>query len=98
MQYLEMAWDPRLKPASPIRASSQPKPTPFSGAIVHFAIGEGPRQEGMPMPAQTSTNLLRQAEGGKQILDAVKLKNFEQASAASAAIGKACAECHENYR
>ena len=41
---------------------------------------------------------LKLRDGAKQIINAVKQKDFDQASKASATIGKACTECHENYR
>jgi cytochrome c556 len=37
-------------------------------------------------------------EGAQQIIDAVKQKNYDQAASGSTAIGRACTECHENYR
>jgi cytochrome c556 len=37
-------------------------------------------------------------DGAKEIVQGVKQKNFDQASKAASTIGKACAECHENYR
>jgi cytochrome c556 len=45
---------------------------------------------------QQFCNRLRDA--AKEIADAVKTKNFDQASKAAAEIGKSCVECHENYR
>jgi hypothetical protein len=101
MQYLESAWEPRLKPL--LADKSQ-----FTGngdkvlreAELFAAIGEVLSKEGMADAdaAEYKAFCNRLRDGAKQIIEAVKLKNYEQASSASAAIGKACAECHENYR
>ena len=101
MQYLEAAWDPRLKPALADKGQFTAKADAvLKDAELFAAIGEVLAKEGMPDADSDEYKAFaaRLRDGGKQILDAVKLKNYEQASAASAAIGKACAECHENYR
>ena len=41
---------------------------------------------------------LKLQKAGKEIVEAAKVKNFEAASSAGTAIGKACTECHEGYR
>jgi hypothetical protein len=101
MQYLESAWEPRLKPAladkGQITANSDKV---LRDAELFAAIGEVLAKEGMEdadaAEYKAFSNRLR--DGAKQVIDAVKLKNYDQAAAGSAAIGKACAECHENYR
>jgi hypothetical protein len=101
MQYLETAWEPRLKPALAEKAqfnSSGEKV--LRDAELFAAIGAVLAKEGMKDAGdaeyQAFCNRLRDAS--KQIVDAVKQKDFDSASKASSAIGKACAECHENYR
>jgi len=101
MQYLEAAWEPRLKPALADKAQFTAKgDTILKDAELFAAIGEVLAKEGMPDADSDEYKAFsaKLRDGSKQILDAVKLKNYEQASSASATIGKACAECHENYR
>jgi hypothetical protein len=101
MLYLDAAWDPRLKPALADKA----KFTASADKILHdaelfAAIGEVLAKEGMEDADSDEykafCNKLR--DGAKAIISAVKSKNYEQAASASATIGKACTECHENYR
>jgi cytochrome c556 len=101
MQYLESAWEPRLKPAlaekSQFTANSDKI---LRDAELFAAIGEVLAKVGMADAdaAEYKALCARLSDGAKQIIDAVKTKDFDQASKASATIGKACAECHENYR
>ena len=37
-------------------------------------------------------------EGAREVAEAVKLSNYDQARAAVGKIDKACSQCHENYR
>jgi hypothetical protein len=101
MQYLEAAWDARLKPALADKAQFTAKADlVLKEAELFAAIGEVLQKPGMP-DADSDEYLAFAAklrDSGQQILDAVKSKNYEQASAASAIIGKSCVECHENYR
>jgi hypothetical protein len=101
MQYLESAWEPRLKPALGEKTqfnSSGDKV--LRDAELFAAIGAVLAKDGMKDAGdaeyQAFCNRLRDAS--KQIIEAVKQKDFESASKASSAIGKACTECHENYR
>ena len=101
MQYLQAAWEPRLKAALADKGQFAAKTDEIvKEAELFAAIGEVLTKEGMEDADSDEYKALshRLRDGGKQILDAVKLKNYEQASSAAAAIGKACAECHENYR
>jgi hypothetical protein len=101
MQYLESAWEPRLKPALAEKGQfTAGSDKILRDAELFAAIGEVLSKEGMADAdsAEYKAFAARLRDGAKQIIDAVKQKNFEQASSASAAIGKACAECHENYR
>jgi cytochrome c556 len=101
MQFLETAWDPRLKPGLADKGQFAAKIDAIvKDAELFAAIGEVLAKEGMPDADSDEYKAFshRLRDGSKQILDAVKLKNYEQAASASAAIGKACAECHESYR
>lgn len=101
MQHLEIAWEPKLKAAladkSQFAANSDKI---LRDAEVFAAIGEVLSQEGMEdADAEEYRAFCRQLrDGAKQIIEAVKLKSYEQAAAGSTTIGKACTECHENYR
>jgi hypothetical protein len=101
MQYLESAWEPRLKPLltekSQFAANSDKI---LRDAEMFAAIGEVLAKDGMADAdaAEYKAFCMRLRDGAKQIIDGVKQKDFDQASKASATIGKACAECHENYR
>jgi len=101
MQYLESAWEPRLKPL----LSDKGQFTSASDRILRdaelfAAVGSVLAKEGMKDAGdaeyQAFCNRLRDA--AKQIIDAVKQKDFDSASKAGSTIGKACTECHENYR
>lgn len=101
MQHLENVWEPRLKPA----LNDKGQFTANADKVAHdaelfAAIGAVLAKEGMEDADGEEyvkfCNALR--DGAKQIADAVKSKNYEQAAAGGAAIGKACTECHENYR
>ena len=63
-------------------------------------IGEVLSKEGMKDAGDSDYKKIcgKLRDGAKQMSDAVKAKDFDQASKASAAIGKACAECHESYK
>jgi hypothetical protein len=101
MQYLESAWEPRLKPllAEKTQFSSSGDKV-LRDAELFAVIGSVLAKEGMKDAGdaeyQAFCNRLRDAS--KQIIEAVKQKDFDSASKASSSIGKACAECHENYR
>ena len=101
MQYLESAWEPRLKAALSDKGQFQAGADKIvCEAELFAAIGEVLSKEGMAdadaAEYKAFSNRLR--DGARQIIEAVMLKNYEQASSASSAVGKACAECHENYR
>jgi hypothetical protein len=101
MQYLEAAWEPRLKPALADKGQFNSKADAvLRDAEMFAAIGEVLAKEGMPDAdsAEYKAFCVRLRDGAKTIIEAVKNKSYDQASGASAAIGKACAECHENYR
>jgi hypothetical protein len=101
MQFLEMAWEPRLKPAlgnkTQFTASTDKV---LRDAELFAAIGEVLGKEGMPDAdsAEYKAFSAKLRDGAKQIIEAVKTKNYEEAASASGTISKACAECHESYR
>ena len=101
MQYLEQVWDPRLKPA----LADKGQFTANADKVLHdaemfAAIGEVLAKDGMPdaEAAEYKAFCAKLRDAAKTIADAVKSKNYDQAAGASTIIGKACAECHENYR
>jgi len=101
MQYLESAWEPRLKPALSDKGQFMTGGDKvLRDAELFAAIGFVLAKEGMKDAGdaeyQAFCNRLRDAS--KQIIDAVKQKDFDSASKAGSTIGKACTECHENYR
>jgi hypothetical protein len=101
MQYLESGWEPRLKAALSDKGQFNSGGDKIvREAELFAAIGEVLAKDGMPDAdtAEYKAFCNRLRDGAKEIIDAVKQKNFDQASKASSVIGKACAECHENYR
>jgi hypothetical protein len=101
MQFLESAWEPRLKPALSDKAQfTANSDKVLRDAEMFAAIGEVLAKEGMEDAdtAEYKAFCAKLRDSSKQIIEAVKQKDFDQASKASANIGKACAECHENYR
>lgn len=101
MQVLEAAWEPRLKAALADKGQFAAKSDAvLKDAELFAAIGEVLTKEGMPDADSDEYKVFshRLRDSSQQILEAVKLKNYEQAASASAAISKACAECHESYR
>lgn len=101
MQYLESVWEPRLKPL----LADKNQFTANGEKVLHdaemiAAIGEVLAKDGM---ADADSEEYKQfchnlRDGARSIIDAVKSKNFEQATTGSTTITKACTECHENYR
>jgi cytochrome c556 len=101
MQYLESAWEPRLKPALSDKAQFAANADKIiREAELFAAIGEVLAKEGMADAdaAEYKEFCDKLRDGAKEIIQSVKQKNYDQASKASSTIGKACAECHENYR
>lgn len=101
MQFLENAWEPRLKPALADRGKFTASAEQVLRDAELFAlIGEVLAKEGMPDADASEYREFchRLRDGARQIRDAVRQKNYDQAAAASAVITRACAECHESYR
>ena len=101
MQFIGPTWDDRLKPALAEKGqfnSSSDKI--LRDAELFAAIGEVLAQEGMKDAGDSDykVHCHKLRDGAKQIIDAVKSKNYDEAVKGSAAVGKACTECHENYR
>jgi hypothetical protein len=101
MQHIETVWEPRLKPSLADKnqfAANSDKI--LRDAEVLAAIGEVLAKDGMQDAdaAEYKAFCARLRDSAKAIIEAVKTKNYEQAASAGSAIGKACAECHENYR
>jgi hypothetical protein len=101
MQSLELAWEPRLKPALADKNQFTAKAdVVLRDAELFAAMGEVLARDGMPDADSDEYKAFsaRLRDGAKAIIDAVKTKNFEQAASGAATVSKACAECHENYR
>jgi hypothetical protein len=101
MQSLELAWEPRLKPALADKNQFTAKAdVVLRDAELFAALGEVLAKDGMPDADSDEYKAFsaRLRDGANSIIDAVKSKNFEAAASGAAAISKACAECHENYR
>jgi cytochrome c556 len=101
MQHLEAVFEPRLKPACSDKGQFNANQEKIlQDAEVFAAIGAVLAKEGMEdADASEYTafcNKLKNA--AREIVDAVKTKDFDKASKAATEIGKSCAECHENYR
>lgn len=76
-----------------------------SGEILHqaelvAAVGEVLTREGMEDAGDEDYDgfSIRMRDASRQIVDAVKLKNDENARKAVGEIMKSCSECHESYR
>ena len=101
MKYFETIWEPRLKPALADKAQFTANSDKIlRDAELIAATGEVLSKEGMKDAGDSDYKVLcgKLRDAAKQIIDAVKAKDFDQASKASAAVGKACAECHESYK
>jgi cytochrome c556 len=101
MQHLENVWEPRLKPALSDKGQFNANLEKVTqDAEVFAAIAAVLAKEGME-DADTEEYkalCLKLQKAAREIADACKSKNFDQASKAATEIGKSCTECHENYR
>lgn len=101
MQYLEAVWEPRLKPAISDKAQfTSNSDKLLRDAEMFAAVAEVLAKEGMEDAdsAEYKAFCYKLRDGAKEIISAVKQKNFGEASKAGGTISKACAECHESYR
>lgn len=101
MQHLERIYEPQLKPL----LSDKGQFTANLEKVTHdaemiAAIGVVLAKDGMEDADadEYKAFCLKLQKAGKEIVDAAKVKNFDAASSAGTAIGKACTECHEGYR
>ncbi len=101
MQHLEAIYEPRLKQNLSSEALFKGNQDVIvQDAEIIAAIGQVMMADGMEDADGDDYKAFcqRLVKAGKDIVDGVKLKNYDAASAASTEIGKACTECHENYR
>lgn len=101
MQYLETAWEPRLKAALADKGKFNSSGDQIKrDAEMFAAIGDVLSKEGMEDADADEYKAFaaKLREGAQQIIEAVKQKNYDQAASGSTTIGRACTECHENYR
>ena len=101
MQHLDKIYEPQLKPL----LSDKGQFTANLDKVTHDAeiigaIGAVLSKTGMEDADadEYKAFCLKLQKAAKDIVDAAKIKNFDAASSAGTAIGKACAECHEGYR
>lgn len=101
MQHLERIYEPQLKPL----LSDKGQFTANIEKVTHdaeviAAIGAVLAKDGMEDADadEYKAFCLKLQKAGKEIVEAAKVKDFEAASSAGTAIGKACTECHEGYR
>jgi len=101
MQHLENVFEPRLKPLLSDKGQFNANlPKIMHDAEVIGAIGEVLSKDGMEDAdaAEYKVFCVNLRKAAQEIVEACKTKNYDQASSAGTAIGKACTECHENYR
>jgi hypothetical protein len=101
MQHLEKIFEPELKPL----LSDKGQFTANIDKVTHDAeiigaIGAVLAKSGMEDADADEYKAFctKLQKAAKEIVDAAKIKNFDAASSAGTAIGKACTECHEGYR
>jgi hypothetical protein len=101
MQHLDRIYEPQLKPL----LSDKGQFTANIDKVTHDAeiigaIGAVLSKSGMEDADadEYKAFCVKLQKAAKDIVDAAKIKNFDAASSAGTAIGKACAECHEGYR
>lgn len=101
MQHLEAVWEPELKPLLADKGQFNANSDKVQhNAEIMAAIGRVLAKDGMEDADSEEYKKFCDAlrDGAKAIAEAVKSKNYEQATQGGATIGKACTECHENYR
>jgi hypothetical protein len=101
MQQLELIWDGRLKPALADKGQfTAASDQVIRDAEMMAAMGHVLAKDGMADADSEEYVKFCEAlrDGAKAIVEGAKSKNYDAAAAGGAAIGKACLECHENYR
>ncbi len=101
MQHLEQMFDPRVKAAVSDEGNFKSNVEKLShDAEILAAVGAVLAKEGMEDADgdeyQAFCEVLKAS--GREIVEACKNKNYDAASSAVSAIGKACNDCHELYR
>lgn len=101
MQHLEAIYEPKLKPllADKGQFTANLDKVQHDAEII-AAISEVLAKEGMADADADEYKAFcaQMRKAAQEIVEACKTKNFDQATSAGTAIGKACTECHENYR
>ena len=101
MQHLETMFEPRVKAAVSDEGNFKSNLEKLShDAEILAAIGAVLAKEGMADADSDDYKVFCQTlrKSGREIVEACKNKNHAAASSAVSAIGKACKDCHENYR
>lgn len=101
MQHLDRIFEPQLKPL----LSDKGQFTANLDKVTHdaeiiAAIATVIAKDGMEDADadEYKAFCVKMQKAAKDIVEAAKVKNFDAASSAGTAIGKACTECHEGYR
>jgi hypothetical protein len=101
MQHLDRIFEPQLKPL----LSDKGQFTANLDKVTHdaeiiAAIATVLSRDGMEDADADEYKVycMKMQKAAKEIVEAAKVKNFDAASSAGTAIGKACTECHEGYR
>jgi hypothetical protein len=101
MQHLETIFEPRVKAAVADEGSFKSNLEKLShDAEILAAIGAVLAKEGMADADSDDYKVFCETvkRSSREIVEACKNKNHAAASSAVSAIGKACNDCHENYR
>jgi hypothetical protein len=101
MKHLERIYEPQLKPL----LSDKGQFTANIDKVTHdaeiiAAIGAVLAKDGMEDADADEYKVfcVKLQKAAKEIVEAAKVKNYDAASTAGTAVGKACVECHEGYR
>jgi hypothetical protein len=101
MQRLELCFQGRLSPTLANQGEfAKNGSSVVRGAELIAALANVLAKAGMPdSDDETYTGFARgMRDAAGEIVEAVKLKNYDQARAAAGKIDKACSQCHESYR
>ncbi len=101
MQRLETAQQSKLQQAVASEAEFKAnEDTLFHEANIVAAIGEVLTREGMEdaIEEDYAAHAIRMRDAAREVIDALKLKNYDQARKAVGEIGQACTKCHEDWR
>jgi cytochrome c556 len=101
MQQIGLIWEPRLKPSLADKGQfTAASDQVIRDAEMMAAMGHVLAKDGMADADSDEYKRFCEAlkGGAKAIVEGAKSKNYDAAAAGGAAIGRACTECHENYR